>query len=175
MTREELLKSKEYWMLEIQMQLHQEINKFMQNNNLNRKQLAEKLGVSKGYVSQILNGDFNHSMEKLVKLCLSIGIVPIVKFEKVIDIIVNDLYNVNEIKLKNLDFDYYIANLDKLVNIYKNKYIVIKDQAVVGAYDTQLDAYFDATKNFEPRTYIIMYCIPGESSYSQTFNSPAIF
>ena len=53
MKREELLNSKEYWLSKIQIDLFNEIEKYMQRNDLNRTQLAEKLGVSKGYISQI--------------------------------------------------------------------------------------------------------------------------
>ena len=57
MKREELLKSKEYWLSKIQIDLFNEMNRFMEEKGLNRTQLAELLGVSKGYVSQIMNGD----------------------------------------------------------------------------------------------------------------------
>ncbi len=53
----------------------------MESENINRTQLAERLGVSKGYVSQLLNGDFDHRLSKLVELALAFGYVP--KFELV--------------------------------------------------------------------------------------------
>ncbi|RQP19275.1 MAG: XRE family transcriptional regulator, partial [Parapedobacter sp.] len=52
------------------------INEYMSENQLNRTQLAEKLGVSKGYVTQILNGDFDHKVSKLVELALAFGKAP---------------------------------------------------------------------------------------------------
>lgn len=81
-TRNELVSSKEYWMVNIQTELFTELEKYLKDNNINRTQFAEKLGVSKGYVSQVLNGDFNHSMAKLVELSLAMGKVPILKFEE---------------------------------------------------------------------------------------------
>ena len=81
-TRNELVSSKEYWMVNIQTELFAELEKYLKDNNINRTQFAEKLGVSKGYVSQVLNGDFNHSMAKLVELSLAMGKVPILKFEE---------------------------------------------------------------------------------------------
>jgi transcriptional regulator with XRE-family HTH domain len=82
-TRNNLVNSKEYWMVKIQMELFAELEKYLSDNNMNRTQFAEKLGVSKGYVSQILNGDFNHSLSKLIELSLAIGKVPVINFEDI--------------------------------------------------------------------------------------------
>ncbi|MCX6146164.1 MAG: helix-turn-helix transcriptional regulator [Candidatus Kapabacteria bacterium] len=81
MTREELLKSSEHWTLEIQLQLFKLIEKHLEENKVTRIQFAENLGVSKGYVSQILNGEFDHRISKLVELSLSIGKVPRIIFD----------------------------------------------------------------------------------------------
>ena len=80
MTREELIKSPEYWTTKIQMELFREIESFMQSKGMNRTQLAEYLGCTKGYVSQLLNGDFDNKLSKLVSLALAIGKVPSVAF-----------------------------------------------------------------------------------------------
>ncbi|RZK34389.1 MAG: XRE family transcriptional regulator [Hymenobacter sp.] len=76
MTRDELLNSREYWIAKIQLDLFGQLDKYMLENNISRTQLAEKLGVTKGYVSQILNGDFDHKVSKLVDLALVMGKVP---------------------------------------------------------------------------------------------------
>lgn len=68
MTREELIQSKEYWMAKLQIDLFNEVESYMKKNGLNRVQFAEKLGVSKGYISQILNGDADHRLSKFVEL-----------------------------------------------------------------------------------------------------------
>jgi transcriptional regulator with XRE-family HTH domain len=81
MTREELIQSKEYWMAKLQIDLFNEVEAYMKKNGLNRVRFAEKLGVSKGYVSQILNGDADHRLSKFVELSLSIGLVPTISFE----------------------------------------------------------------------------------------------
>jgi transcriptional regulator with XRE-family HTH domain len=80
-TRNDLVNSKEYWMVKIQTELFAELEKYLSDNNMTRTQFAEKLGVSKGYVSQVLNGDFNHSLSKLIELSLAIGKVPVLHFE----------------------------------------------------------------------------------------------
>ena len=52
----------------------------MQNNHLSRSDLARELGVTKGYISQVLNGDFDHRLSKLVKLSLAVGMVPQISY-----------------------------------------------------------------------------------------------
>ena len=65
----------------------------MKSNGLNRTQLAEKLGVSKGYVSQIMNGDSDHRLSKLVELSLAIGLVPNLNFEELSSVLKEDTLN----------------------------------------------------------------------------------
>lgn len=65
-----------YWTQLIQLALYENIHNFMESRGFNRAQLAQHLGVSKGYVSQVLNGDFDHRLSKLVELTLACGLVP---------------------------------------------------------------------------------------------------
>lgn len=53
----------------------------MDKNEMNQTQLADHLGVTKGYVSQILKGDFDHKLSKLVELSLACGYVPLTSFK----------------------------------------------------------------------------------------------
>lgn len=80
MKREELISSNEYWLTKIQLELFNMIESYRKENNLNKTQLAEKLGVTKGYVTQILNGDFDHRVSKLVELAIFFGKVPVFNF-----------------------------------------------------------------------------------------------
>lgn len=80
MTREDLLRSPEYWITGIQIDLYNRAERYMKQHNLNRSQLAQQLGVSKGYVSQLLNGDYDHKLSKLVELALAFDCVPDVTF-----------------------------------------------------------------------------------------------
>lgn len=82
-TRAQLLKSKSYWTAKLQLDLYDAMKKFMEENKMNKTQLAEKLGVTKGYVTQILSGDFDHKVSKLVELSLAIGKVPILSYNDV--------------------------------------------------------------------------------------------
>lgn len=76
LTHGELTKTKTYWIMKIQNDLFNAVEEYLEANNMTRTQFAEQLGVSKGYVSQILNGEFDHRVSKLVEIMLAIGKVP---------------------------------------------------------------------------------------------------
>lgn len=90
MKREELINSPEYCLARIQIDLFNKVDKYMKDNKLTRKKLADQLGVTKGYVSQILNGDADHRISKLVELSLAIGLIPHLQFEKIEDALAVD-------------------------------------------------------------------------------------
>ncbi|MDP1726589.1 MAG: helix-turn-helix transcriptional regulator [Bacteroidota bacterium] len=89
-TRKELLKSKGYWVAKWQVQIFNEIKKYQQKNGLNDTDFANKIGVTKGYISQIKNGNFDHKISKLIGLSLSVNKVPILTFEDIETVIFND-------------------------------------------------------------------------------------
>ena len=80
LSREKLIKTKEYWMETIQNNLFRQLNAYMEDRHLNQNDLAEKLGVTKGYISQVLNGNFNFTIGKLIELSLAIEMVPDIEF-----------------------------------------------------------------------------------------------
>ena len=90
MKREEVLKSSEYWTAKTQVELYNLAEKFMAETGRNKSQLAEYLGVSKGYVSQLLNGDYDHRMSKFFELALAFGMVPQIDFVPVEDYVKED-------------------------------------------------------------------------------------
>ncbi len=69
------------------------------------------------------------------------------------------------------EFYYYVTNQADLVKKYNNKFIVIKNEQVIGAYDSLSDAYSESIKSNELGTFLIQHCFPGKDSYSQTFHS----
>lgn len=100
-TREELIKTKSYWLVKIQSELYDNVEKYLSKNNLSKKDFAEKLGVTKGYISQILNGDFDHKLSKLIELCLIIDKAPEINFRDI-----NEYIEIDKLKTdyKNLEF-----------------------------------------------------------------------
>lgn len=76
--REKLLNQPSYWVEGINSFLYNAILEYMEENDLNRTQLADYLGLSKGRVSQILNdGEINFSIEKIVQIALKVNKFPI--------------------------------------------------------------------------------------------------
>lgn len=73
------------------------------------------------------------------------------------------------------EFQYYLDNQDFLVKQYEGKFIVIKDQQVTGAYDSQGEAYTESAKKFALGTFLIQLCAPGKEAYTQTFHSRVSF
>lgn len=101
MNREKLLKSPDYWLAGIQNDLYNEVEAHLETSGLKQNGLAKKLGVSPGYISQILNGNFDFKLSKFVKLCLAIGRVPHVSFKNLDEVInletqTTNAYQINE-------------------------------------------------------------------------------
>ena len=77
-----LRKQPEFVLTQLQNDLYRELTAYMEKNTLSKKQLAEKLGVSPSYISQVLNGRFNFTVLKLVELSLAIDKVPVIRLEE---------------------------------------------------------------------------------------------
>lgn len=90
MSRKEILSSPEYWIAKAQIDLYNKAEDFMERNGFNRSQLAKHLGVSKGYVSQLLGGDYDHRLSKFVELAISFGFVPKIEFQSIADVLSED-------------------------------------------------------------------------------------
>lgn len=73
------------------------------------------------------------------------------------------------------EFKYYLSNKEELVKEYLGKFLIIKDESVVRAFDTELDAYSFGISNFDQGTFLIQQCLPGNENYTQTFHSRVTF
>ena len=67
------------------------------------------------------------------------------------------------------EFQYYLDNQKELVKKYKDRYIVIKGQQVIGDYPTEVEAYDETVKEHELGTFLIQLCLPGKESTTTTF------
>lgn len=72
------------------------------------------------------------------------------------------------------EFDFYLKNQEQLVKEYEGKFIVIKNQSVIGSYSSHHEAYDETIKTEELGTFLIQHCLPGSDSYTQTFHSQVI-
>jgi hypothetical protein len=73
------------------------------------------------------------------------------------------------------EFKYFIDHQDELVDKYKGKFVVIKADRVLGAYESQLEAVQQTSKIEEMGTFLVQKCEPGSDSYTQTFHSRVAF
>jgi len=79
--RDELLKTEEYWFETLQNDIYRMVAEYIQKEGITQTKLAEQLGVSKGYISQIMNGNFNYTLKKMIELSLALNKVPAFKFK----------------------------------------------------------------------------------------------
>ena len=73
------------------------------------------------------------------------------------------------------EFNYYLQHQDELVSKYKGKFVVIKGDEVLGAYNIELEAIEKTSKDHKLGTFLVQKCEPGTESYTQTFHSRVAF
>ncbi len=64
------------------------------------------------------------------------------------------------------EFLYYLAHQDELVEKYNGKVIVLVNHEVVGAYESNSEAYWAAVKKYPLGTFCIQLCTPGPDAYT---------
>lgn len=77
--------------------------------------------------------------------------------------------------LLEIEFKYYLDHQEDLVREYKGKFVVIKNQQVLGAYDSEIEAIEVTMQDHELGTFLIQKCEPGSESYTQTYHSRVTF
>lgn len=90
MTREDLLKSAEYWEAKAQIDLYECALRFMEKNGLDKQGLARHLGIPMEDVEILLNGDFYGRLYDFIGLALALGYVPKIEFEEIESVIRED-------------------------------------------------------------------------------------
>jgi hypothetical protein len=72
------------------------------------------------------------------------------------------------------EFKYYLDNQDELVKNYNDKFIVIKDEKIIGVYDSHSDAYNTTLLTEKLGAFLIQHCLSGDQGYTQTFHTQVI-
>jgi transcriptional regulator with XRE-family HTH domain len=80
LSKKELLSTPNYLLTKYQNEIFRQLVHYMESNNLSQKDIADKLGVSGSYISQVLNGNFNFTLKKLIELGLMMGKIPNLEF-----------------------------------------------------------------------------------------------
>jgi len=84
---EELVNRPEYWLETIQNEIYRQVAAYLKDNQMTQTQLAKHLGVSKGYISQVMKGEFNYTLKKMIELSLAVGKAPVISFKPLSEII----------------------------------------------------------------------------------------
>jgi len=69
------------------------------------------------------------------------------------------------------DFQYFLDHQSDLVKQYEGKFIVIKNQEVIGIYESETQAFTETQKHHQLGTFIIQECKLGSEVYTQNFQS----
>jgi hypothetical protein len=70
---------------------------------------------------------------------------------------------------QNLDFDYFLENMGTLYREYGNKFVVIKNQNVLGVYDNFNSAYETTLETEEIGTFLIQECFDNKEKLVHHF------
>lgn len=73
------------------------------------------------------------------------------------------------------EFKYFKDHQSELVLKYRGKFIVIKNNSVIGVYESDENAYNKIKKDHKLGTFLIQHCLPGENAHKHTFHSRVIF
>ena len=77
--------------------------------------------------------------------------------------------------MSNKDYEYFKSHLSGLLKKYKGKFLVIKDEAVVGAYFSFDEAYNDAVNTLAPGSFIIQQCVKDENNTASFMSNNVTF
>lgn len=95
LSKDELLRHPNYLLTKYQNEIYRQIIGYIEEKKITQKELAQKLGVSNAYMSQIINGNFNFTLKKLIELALAIGKVPVLEFSDI-----NSYWQLNGVNAK---------------------------------------------------------------------------
>ena len=59
------------------------------------------------------------------------------------------------------EFQYYLSHQAELVREYNGKYIVIKNESVIGVFDSDAEAVNETVKTQRLGTFLLQKCEPG--------------
>ncbi|MDO8703757.1 MAG: hypothetical protein Q7J84_02300 [Sulfuricaulis sp.] len=73
------------------------------------------------------------------------------------------------------EFQYYLDHQDELVRQYDGKFVVIKNDQILGAYDDELTAVTETQKSEKLGTFLVQKVSGGAGDYTQTFHTRVVF
>lgn len=73
------------------------------------------------------------------------------------------------------EFDFYLKNQQDLANEHEGKVVVIKDEKVLGFFDSALQATIETKKTHDLGTFLVQTVTKDDSGYTATFHSRVAF
>ena len=73
------------------------------------------------------------------------------------------------------DFDYFMNNIASLYKEYGHRFLVIKNEQVIGAYNSFDDALNETIKTEKPGTFLIQECVEDPKDLILTFQGNVAF
>lgn len=73
------------------------------------------------------------------------------------------------------EFKYYLSHQNELVEKYNDQYIVIKEEEVIGSYESEIEAIEKTQETYDLGTFLVHKCGAGKDNYTQTYHSRVIY
>jgi len=73
------------------------------------------------------------------------------------------------------EFNFFINNLPELLKKYQGKYIVIKNEQILGAYESFEQAILATRETEKIGTFLVQKCEANKDSYTATYHSRVSF
>ena len=89
-SKHKLFKHPDYLLSKYKAEVYRQLQQYMDDHGLTQKEIANHLGVSGSYVNQVLKGNFNFTLKKLIELSLMMGKVPMLEFVNINDYLVSE-------------------------------------------------------------------------------------
>ncbi len=73
------------------------------------------------------------------------------------------------------EFQYYLDHQRELADQYNGRVLAIKGQAVIGVFDSELEAINETSRSHEMGTFLVQKCSPPGEGTRQTYHSRVAF
>lgn len=80
-TRKQLLKSPEYWLAGLQMDIFRHVSNYLKANPGKDHAICQQAGISTRMLKIILNGDYNGKLSELCAIAIATGYAPKLQFK----------------------------------------------------------------------------------------------
>ena len=73
------------------------------------------------------------------------------------------------------EFKYFNDHITELIKEFAGKYIVIKDDKILGSYPTTEEALKETLKEHKAGSFLLQFVSPNKEDYTQKFYSRVMF